>query len=99
MKYYEQDDYDFDIFDRVLVRNGNGLFWEKGIYINTDNSLAPYIFIVKIEGIGGVSFIQCIPYDGNEALEGTCFRDLDHKARIEAHKIPGMEKLTHKKGR
>ena len=53
-------------FDKVLVRDNNGEFWEINIfgrYVESD-PVFPYICINE-------RYKQCIPYEGNESLLGT----------------------------
>lgn len=53
-------------FDKVLVRDNDGEFWEINIfgrYVESD-PVFPYICINE-------RYKQCIPYEGNESLLGT----------------------------
>ena len=56
-------------FDKVLVRDSNESRWAInlfGFYVDTD----AYPF--KCCGYSNLGFVQCIPYEGNEHLLGTC---------------------------
>ena len=57
--------YDFKPFDKVLVRDGNGV-WQAEIL-----SRAYYEDGWVYECCGNLVFFQCVPYEGNEHLLGT----------------------------
>lgn len=55
-------------FDTVLVRDDNNSAWINtffGFYDTVTNKKYPFI-------AGGINWAQCIPYEGNEHLLGTC---------------------------
>ena len=56
-------------FDKVLVRDIDTDVWDADIYsrYNENNSYC-YCYVCS----GGNAWKQCIPYEGNEHLLGTC---------------------------
>lgn len=55
-------------YDKVLVRDGNDETWVNaffGFYDNVTNKKYPFV-------ASAVNWAQCIPYEGNEHLLGTC---------------------------
>lgn len=58
---------EFKAYDRVLVRDEDQELWQAAFYAMyiTHNGKYPH------QVIGGDSFTQCIPYNGNEHLLGT----------------------------
>ena len=55
-------------YDKVLVRDDNNSAWINtffGFYDNTTNKKYPFV-------AGSVNWSQCIPYEGNQHLLGTC---------------------------
>lgn len=63
----ERPEYEFEPFDRVLVRDSDDEAWTCNIFSNFIlEEDSPYSFWC----ISG-SWIQCIPYEGNEHLVGT----------------------------
>lgn len=63
----ETKKFEFDPFDRVLVRDEDQERWQAAFYDQylTDNGASPH------RVIGEGYFSQCIPYAGNEHLLGT----------------------------
>lgn len=57
--------HDFKPFERVLVRRTNQERWKLHLF---SRGLGTY---EEYECLGGVTFSQCIPYEGNEHLLGT----------------------------
>ena len=55
----------FKPFDKVLVRNGNGI-WGATFFSRYDNKSA-WAYV----GVDCINWEQCIPYEGNEHLLGT----------------------------
>ena len=63
---FEKPEYEFKPFDKVLMRNEDSEKWRPFFFSNyTGNEDFPY------KEIGGSSYSQCIPYEGNEHLCGT----------------------------
>lgn len=58
---------EFNLFDRVLVRNADISPWNLAEYAFQD----PKAKILKYYTVGGNGWRQCIPYKGNEHLLGT----------------------------
>lgn len=63
----ETKKFEFNPFDRVLVRDNDDERWQAAFYDQylTDNGASPH------RVIGEGYFSQCIPYEGNEHLLGT----------------------------
>ena len=57
---------EFKPFDKVLVRNNNNQIWMPSIFLNFINTNTFKYFCV-----GGLTYSQCIPYEGNEYLLDT----------------------------
>ena len=57
--------HDFKPFERVLVRRTNQERWKLHLFSRESGGDNKY------ECLGGVTFSQCIPYEGNEHLLGT----------------------------
>ena len=56
--------YQFNPFDKILVRDGDDKKWQCDIFINFSNKENVFIGIRNW-------WRQCIPYEGNEHLLGT----------------------------
>jgi hypothetical protein len=78
LHFKEQDEWElvpnkFDIstlkaYDKVLVRDGNDEAWVNAFFGFCDNvTYKTCIFVT-----GNENWCQCIPYEGNEHLLGTC---------------------------
>lgn len=52
---------------RVLVRDDNDSLWLPGVYECKDARRSSLTFVT----VGGMHWVQCIPYEGNEHLLGT----------------------------
>ena len=61
----EMPKHDFKPFERVLVRRTNQERWKLHLFSRGSGTYDEY------ECLGGVTFSQCIPYEGNEHLLGT----------------------------
>lgn len=61
----EMPKHDFKPFERVLVRRTNQERWKLNLFSRGSGTYDEY------ECLGGVTFSQCIPYEGNEHLLGT----------------------------
>lgn len=61
----EMPKHDFKPFERVLVRRTNQERWKLHLFSRGSGTYNEY------ECLGGVTFSQCIPYEGNEHLLGT----------------------------
>lgn len=61
----EMPKHDFKPFERVLVRRTNQERWKLHLFSRGSRTYDEY------ECLGGVTFSQCIPYEGNEHLLGT----------------------------
>ena len=61
----EMPKHDFKPFERVLVRRTNQERWKLHLFSRGSGIYDEY------ECLGGVTFSQCIPYEGNEHLLGT----------------------------
>lgn len=57
---------EFKPFDKVLVRNNNSQIWMPSIFLNFINKSNFKYFCA-----GGLTYCQCIPYEGNEYILGT----------------------------
>lgn len=61
----EMPKHDFKPFERVLVRRTNQERWKLHLFSRGSG------IYEEFECLGGVTFSQCIPYEGNEHLLGT----------------------------
>lgn len=57
----------FKPFDKVLVRDANNTVWNLAQYAFKDENSTSYDHCV----VGGIHWVYCIPYEGNEHLLGT----------------------------
>lgn len=57
----------FKAYDKVLVRDGNTLIWVNAFFGFYDAVTEKYPFVASAS-----NWAQCIPYEGNEHLLGTC---------------------------
>lgn len=60
----EKTKYQFKPYDRVLVRNYDSARWKSDLFSYADIENRMYVCV-------GLSWRQCIPYEGNEHLLGT----------------------------
>lgn len=59
-------EYNFEPFDKVLVRNNNNEYWIANFYSHTAINE-----MYKYKTINDYNWKKCIPYEGNEDLIGT----------------------------
>lgn len=63
----ETKKFEFNPFDRVLVRDSDDEKWSACLYSHKDSNSREYYHRM----VGDAGFAQCIPYEGNEHLLGT----------------------------
>jgi len=57
----------FKPFDRVLVRDVDDTYWQIALFSHIDDTVIDFRYCVN----NGYSYVQCIPFEGNEDLVGT----------------------------
>lgn len=62
--------HEFKPFDKVLVREGEGMTWRCNFFSHKDGS-----FYASPDSL----WVQCIPYEGNEHLVGTTINPEEEK--------------------
>lgn len=62
----EEEEPKFEPFQRVLVRDNNNQVWRPSLFLYYNNDDCQFRFAVA-----GNAYKQCIPYEGNEHLNGT----------------------------
>lgn len=67
IRFFIKKEPKFKPFDKVLVRDADNTVWNLAQYAFKDENSTSYDHCV----VGGIHWIYCIPYEGNEHLLGT----------------------------